>query len=86
MRIHITHRQIKELLELSESSGDPEAYDDMTLILVEDNSAHSGPGLYAQFQEVPEEGYVFLGRDDEDQAQGDALCAARIASGVVQEI
>lgn len=86
MKINMTHRQIKELLELSESSGDPEAYDDMTLVVVEDNSAHSGPGLYCQFYEVPEEGYMFLGADDEDQARGDALCTARIESGEVQEI
>ncbi|MFK7671773.1 hypothetical protein [Pseudomonas lundensis] len=84
MKINMTHRQIKELLELSESSGDPESYEDMTLIVM-DRSGHSGPGLYAQFQEVPEEGYIFLGADDEDQARGDALCDALIKSGQVQE-
>ena len=86
MRIELTHFQIKQLLELSESSGDPECTDDLLLVLVEDNSAHSGPGLYAQFQEVPEEGYMFIGVDQEDQDRGDAICNARIESGEVQEI
>lgn len=86
MRISMTHRQIKELLELSESSGDPDMYDDMTLVLVADDSAHSGPGLYAQFQEVPEEGFMFLGSDEEDQKRGDAVCNAKITSGEALEI
>lgn len=86
MQIHMTHRQIKELLELSESSGDPECYDDMILVLIEDDRAHSGPGLYCQFEEVPQEGCMFLGKDDEDEARANAICAAKIASGEAQEI
>lgn len=86
MKIHMTHRQIRELLDLSESSGDPECYDDMTLMFVEDDSAHSGPGLYCQFQEVPEEGYMFLGADDEEQSRGDAICTLKIKSGEVVEL
>jgi len=85
MKIALTHFQLKELLELSESSGDPEATDDLLLILVEDDSGHSGPGLYAQFQEVPEEGYMFIGTDQEDHDRGNAICDARIESGEVQE-
>lgn len=86
MRIKLTHFQVKELLELSESSGDPECTDDLLLVLVGDNSAHSGPGLYALFQECPEEGFMFIGADQEDQDRGDAICNARIESGEVQEI
>lgn len=86
MKIHMTHRQIRELLDLSESSGDPECYDDMSLLVVTDESGHSGPGLYCQFQEVPEEGFMFLGRTDEEQAKGDAICEAKIASGEVIEL
>ncbi len=86
MKIALTHYQIKELLALSESSGDPEATDDLLLVLVEDDSAHSGPGLYAQFQEVPEEGYMFIGADQEDQDRGNAICNAKIESGEVQEV
>lgn len=85
MKIDITHYQIKALLDLSEGSGDPECYDDMTLIVM-DESGHSGAGLYAAFQEVPEEGYTFLGADEENQAQGDAICEAKIASGEVKEL
>lgn len=86
MRINLTHYQIKALLELSESSGDPDCYDDLTLCFTNEFAAHSGPGLYAAFQEVPEEGYTFLGEDEEDQARGDAICEAGIASGAVQEV
>lgn len=86
MKIDMTHYQIKTLLDLAEGSGDPECYDGMTLVLVEDDSAHSGPGLYASFQEVPEEGYTFLGEDEADQARGDAICDAKIESGEVQEL
>lgn len=86
MKIALTHYQIKELLELSESSGDPESTDDLFLIVVEDDSAHSGPGLYAQFREVPEEGFMFIGADEEDQIRGNDICNAKIESGVVQEI
>lgn len=85
MKIDIAHFQIKALLDLAEASGDPESYDDMTLIVM-DQGGHSGPGLYAAFQEVPEEGYTFLGADEEDQARGDAICDAKIASGEVKEI
>lgn len=86
MKIHMTHRQIRELLDLSESSGDPECYDAMTLVVVTGDSAHSGPGLYCQFQEVPEEGYMFLGADDEEQARGDAICEAKIKAGDAVEL
>lgn len=85
-KIALTHYQIKELLELSESSGDPECTDDLYIIVVEDDSAHSGPGLYAQFQEVPEEGFIFIGQDVGDQERGNAICDAKIESGEVQEI
>jgi len=87
MKIALTHYQIKELLDLSESSGDPECTDDLYLILVEDDAkAHSGAGLYAQFQEVPEEGFMFIGKDEEDQQRGNDICNARIESGEVQEV
>lgn len=85
MKIDMTHHQIKALLELSESSGDPECYDDMTLHFFGGSTAHSGPGLYAVFQEVPEEGGIFLGTDEADQLRGDAICKARIESGEVRE-
>jgi len=86
MKISMTHHQIKALLELSESSGDPESFDDMNLIVVDDDKAHSGPGLYCQFREVPEEGFMFLGKDEEDDARGNEICNARIRSGEVKEI
>lgn len=85
MKIALTHYQIKELLELSESSGDPECTDDLYLTIGDDR-AHSGAGLYAQFQEVPEEGFMFIGKDEADQQRGNAICDARIESGEVQEI
>ena len=85
MEITLNHFQIQSLLELSESSGDPECYDEMTLVLVEDNRAHSGPGLYCKFDEVPENGFIFLGTDEDDQVRADEICAAKIESGEAQE-
>lgn len=85
-KIPVTHFQLKALLEISESSGDPESYDDLHLILVTDDSAHSGPGLYAQFQEVPEEGFMFIGEDQEGQDRGEKICEAKIESGEVTEV
>lgn len=85
MEIALTHFQIKALLELTELSGDPESTDDLTIRFVEDDSAHSGPGLYAQFQEVPEEGWIFIGEDQADQDRANAICDGKIASGEVQE-
>ncbi|RTY63411.1 hypothetical protein [Pseudomonas veronii] len=86
MKITLNHFQIKSLLDLSESSGDPECYDEMTLVLVNDDSAHSGPGLYCKFEEVPENGFTFLGTDEDDEVRADAICAAKIESGEAQEI
>ena len=85
-KIPVTHFQLKALLEISESSGDPECYDDLHLVVVADDSAHSGPGLYAQFQEVPEEGFMFIGEDQEGQDRGEKICEAKIASGEVTEV
>lgn len=79
MKIELTHYQIKALLEMSESSGDPECYD--TLVLqIGDDRAHSGPGLYAYFDECREEGAIFIGKDDEDQARADAVAESREAA------
>lgn len=75
-KIELTHYQIRSLLELSESSGDPEHQDDLILQLGDEKS-HSGPGLYAYFAECPEEGATFIGRDAEDQARGDAIAEER---------
>lgn len=86
IKITVTHFQLKALLELAESSGDPESYDDLCLISVPDDSAHSGPGLYAQFQEVPEEGFMFIGDSQEDQERGNQVCEAKIAAGEVVEV
>lgn len=85
-KIPVTHFQLKALLEIAESSGDPESYDDLYLIVVADNSAHSGPGLYALFQEVPEEGFMFIGEDQEAQDRGEKICEDKIASGEVTEL
>lgn len=71
-KIELTHYQIKALLELSEASGDPECCDDLVLQMGGEK-AHSGPGLYAWYDECPEEGATFIGRDAEDQARGDAI-------------
>lgn len=86
MKIKMTHRQIRELLDLSESSGDPEFYDDMALVFVEEDTAHSGPGLYCQFQELPEEGYMFLAATDEEEASAEAIFQSKVASGDAQEL
>lgn len=84
--IELNHFQIKSLLDLSEVSGDSECYDEIELRLVEDDSAHSGPGLYATYPEVPENGFLFIGKDDDDQARADAICDEGIKSGRVQEV
>jgi hypothetical protein len=86
MKTELTHFQIKALLELAEGSGDPENFDDLNIRIVVEDTAHSGPGLYAEFQEVPEEGWHFIGTDHEDQARGDSICDAKIATGEVKEI
>jgi len=76
MKIKLTHYQIKALLDMSESSGDPECYE--TIVLqVSDGAGHSGPGLYAWFEECPEEGASFLGVDAEDQARAEAIADAK---------
>lgn len=71
-KIELTHYQIKALLEMSESSGDPECYDDLVLVIGDEHS-HSGTGVYAYFSCCPEEGAIFIGKDAEDQARGDAI-------------
>ena len=85
-KIELNHFQIKALLDLSEVSGDPEGYDELELRVVEGNSAHSGPGLYATYPEVPENGWMFIGKDEDDQARADAICDEGIKSGRVQEV
>ena len=84
--IELNHFQIKALLDLSEASVDPESYDEIALRVVEDNSAHSGPGLYATYPEAPEDGWMFIGKDEEDQSRADATCSEGIKSGRVQEL
>ncbi|MCW8159014.1 SIMPL domain-containing protein [Stutzerimonas stutzeri] len=76
MQLKLTHYQIKALLEMSESSGDPECYDTIVLQMG-DEKGHSGPGLYAWFEECPEEGASFIGTDAEDQARASAVADAR---------
>lgn len=78
MKIKLTHYQIKALLEMCESSGDPECCDDLVL-QIGDNRAHSGPGLYAYWSECPEEGALFIGKGEADQACADALADSREA-------
>lgn len=85
-KIELNHFQIKSLLNLSEISGDPECYEELELRLVEGNGAHSGPGLYAIYPEAPENGWLFIGKDEEDQARADAICDEGIKSGRVQEL
>ncbi|UVL53984.1 hypothetical protein [Pseudomonas sp. B21-035] len=79
MEISLTHYQLKALLEMSESSGDPECYDTIVIKMGEDK-AHSGPGLYAWFQECPEEGASFLGEDEEDDARAAKIADEREAA------
>lgn len=72
MKITLSHYQLKQLLEMSESSGDPECYDAI-VIQVSDDTAHSGPGLYAWFDECPEEGASYIGDDAEDQERANRI-------------
>ncbi|CAM3212848.1 hypothetical protein [Pseudomonas fluorescens] len=72
MKITLSHYQLKELLEMSESSCDPECYDAI-VIQVGDDTAHSGPGLYAWFDECPEEGASYIGDDAEDQERANRI-------------
>lgn len=81
-KIKLNHYQIKALLELSESSGDPEMFDEMALVVGGEN-AHSGPGVYAYFTECQEEGATYLGVDEADEERAEAICEAKIESGEV---
>lgn len=81
-KIMLNHYQIKALLELSESSGDPEMFDEMELVIGGEN-AHSGPGVYACFTECQEEGAIYLGEDEADDERAQAICNAKIESGEV---
>ena len=69
MEIELNLYQAKALVEMLDSSDDPA--DDP--IIIKEGDGHSGPGLYAYWRECPEEGAVFIGKDEEDQARGDAL-------------
>ncbi|QEU28812.1 hypothetical protein [Pseudomonas luteola] len=76
MEISLNHYQLKALLEMSESSGDPECYD--TLVIMKgDERGHSGPGLYAYFQECAEEGAIFIGVDEEDDERAAKIAESR---------
>lgn len=73
-RISLNLYQIRALLEMADSSGEPEG--DELIIVKGDDACHSGPGLYAYFSECPEEGASFIGDDEEDQQRGNKLAEA----------
>ena len=55
-KINITHAQAAELMQLF-SDSEP---DTVVTLIVGDETAHSGPGLYALYDEYPEEGSTKL--------------------------
>ncbi|QLL11729.1 hypothetical protein [Pseudomonas chlororaphis] len=79
MEISLNHYQLKALLEMSESSGDPECYDTIVIAPGKENG-HSGPGLYAWFYECPEEGASFIGEDEDDDARASKIAEEREAN------
>ncbi len=78
--IELNAYQLRALLEMAESSGEPE--DDPVIIKMGDG--HSGPGLYAYWRECPEEGASFIGENEEDQQRANKLAEAFEAAQEVQ--
>lgn len=72
-------KQAAELLEMF--GGEPGL---VTLQLGNERS-HSGPGLYAYYTELPEEGAGFLGAEPDDEATPQPLAAAPASGVQVQE-
>lgn len=56
--VNIDYKQATELLEMF--GGQP------TEISLTNGNGHSGPGLYAFYRDLPEEGAFFLGTTDDD--------------------
>lgn len=56
--------------------------DDCEFTLAEfGEEAHSGAGLYGYYTEYPEEGALFFGESEQDQARGNAISEERQRTG-----
>lgn len=79
-RISLNLYQIRALLEMADSSGEPEG----DALIIVNGDGHSGPGVYAYFTECPEEGAEFIGENEEDQQRGNQLAEQFEASQEIQ--
>jgi len=78
-RLELTNGQIAQLHDFAGTPVAGEPLDEQDVLVIQHAEAgHSGPGLYAHYDELPEEGAIYLDGQLQDSAKGgrDALSRA----------